>query len=106
MFEPIEMGGTVTWNRISGTNVFYTKKNGVVEVLLGGVSGLTPNAHNTVGTLPEGYRPKVYAQYFICGDGGNGFTLVGIDNRTGVIDASPKGTSTYAYGSTTYLVDD
>lgn len=75
-------------------------------MLLNGVSGLTPNAHNTVGTLPEEYKPKGYTHYFICGDGGNGFTLVGINNNTGVIDASPKGSGTYAYGSITYLVDD
>lgn len=73
-------------------------------MLLNGVSGLTPNTHNTLGTLPEGYRPKVYTHYFICGNGGDGITLVGINNA-GVIDATPKG-GTYAYGSITYLVDD
>ena len=95
--------GTVNWVQIGTTGIFYARKNGVVDVLFGGVSGLTAGAWNNKGTLPIGYRPS-YSTYVICGDGGSNVALVLVDT-SGDIKIKPF-VGTYAYGSVTYLVND
>lgn len=86
----------VTWNALTA-KCSYAKKNGTVYVNCDGVANLTGGSWNTIGTLPQGYRPTKMI-YFLCGDGGSNSTLVQIDT-TGLVSAKPYASGTHsAYG--------
>lgn len=57
-------GGSISFTPTTGSayssygNCWYAKDGNIVEVHVG-ISGLTANTSTTIGTLPEGFRPKV-----------------------------------------------
>lgn len=86
----------IEWNSLT-TKCLYAKKNGIVYVLFNGVANLTGGSWNTIGTLPQFYKPS-QTLFQVCGDGGTDATLVEISS-TGVIRAKPYASGThYAYG--------
>lgn len=101
-YRELERGEDSGWIWLAA-NLYYRKKNGYVTIRFA-VSGLTSDAWNTLGTLPDGYRPD-YTVIYIGSNGGYSPSYDSLVNvlDTGEIRAKPYG-GTYAYGSVTFPV--
>lgn len=103
-------------NNIGNYN-FYAKSvkkvNNIVYFnleLFAGNSGLTPNARNILGNIPEGYRPKVRQGFCVMNsDASDGlpiqtwFGYITTDGEFGIVTGSQP--LSFAYFTISYLLD-